>query len=77
MLLSMIRTMCTTPICPKDWQGSALPDVYGSINTSLTWKDLTLSVLCTYSLGGKVYDYNYQGLMYTTTNGPGPCTKMC
>ncbi len=37
----------------------------------LTWKDLTLSVLCTYSLGGKVYDYNYQGLMYTTTNGPG------
>ena len=43
-----------TSYAEKDWQGSALPDVYGSINTALTWKDLTLSVLCTYSLGGKV-----------------------
>ena len=64
-----------TSYAEKEWQGSALPDVYGSINTSLTWKDLTLSVLCTYSLGGKVYDYNYQGLMYTTTNGPGALHK--
>ena len=53
----------------KDWQGSALPDVYGSISSALTWKDITLSILCTYSLGGKVYDYNYQKLMYTTSNG--------
>lgn len=54
----------------KDWQGSALPDVYGSINSSLTWKDLTLSVLCTYSLGGKVYDYNYSDIMSTAIAGP-------
>ena len=58
-----------TSYAEKDWQGSALPDVYGSISTALSWKNLTLSVLCTYSLGGKVYDYNYQGLMYTTSNG--------
>ena len=64
-----------TSYAEKAWQGSALPDVYGSINTSLSWKDLTLSVLCTYSLGGKVYDYNYQGLMYTTTNGPSALHK--
>ena len=64
-----------TSYAEKEWQGSALPDVYGSINTSLTGKALTLSVLCTYSLGGKVYDYNYQGLMYTTTNGPGALHK--
>ena len=60
-----------TSYAAREWQGSALPKVYGSINTSLSWKDLTLSVLCTYSLGGKVYDSNYQSLMYTTSNGPG------
>lgn len=54
----------------KDWQGSALPDIFGSINSSLTWKDLTLSVLCTYSLGGKVYDFNYQDIMTTSMAGP-------
>lgn len=54
----------------KDWQGSALPKVYGSINSSLTWKDLSLSVLCTYSLGGKVYDYNYSDIMSTSTASP-------
>lgn len=57
-----------TSYAGKDWQGSALPDVYGSVSTSLTWKNLTLSVLGTFSIGGKVYDSNYQGLMYTTTN---------
>ncbi|WP_296259086.1 SusC/RagA family TonB-linked outer membrane protein [uncultured Phocaeicola sp.] len=59
-----------TSYAKKDWQGSALPKVYGSINTSLTWKDLTLSVLCTYSLGGKVYDYNYSNIMSTSTASP-------
>ena len=58
-----------TSYAAREWQGSALPDLYGSINTSLSWKDLTLSVLCTYSLGGKVYDTNYSSLMYTTSNG--------
>ena len=51
----------------RDWAGSALPDIYGSFNTSLTWKDLTLSALFTYSLGGKVYDGSYQSLMSTNT----------
>ena len=49
----------------KDWAGSALPDVYGSINTSLRWKDLSLSALFTYSLGGKTYDGAYHSLMST------------
>lgn len=54
----------------KDWQGSALPKVFGSINTSLSWKNLTLSVLCTYSLGGKVYDSNYATHMRTALASP-------
>lgn len=65
----------STSYAAREWQGSALPDVYGSISTSLTWKDLTLSVLCTYSLGGKVYDSNYQSLMYTTSNSAGALHK--
>ncbi len=49
----------------KDWCGSALPDVYGSIHTNLSWKNLSLNVLMTYSLGGKVYDSSYSSLMST------------
>ena len=55
----------------KEWCGSALPKVYGSISSSLTWKDLTLSLLCTYSIGGKVYESNYQSLMTMATARPG------
>ena len=59
----------------KDWQGSALPKVYGSISSSLTWKNFTLSILSTYSLGGKVYDTGYRYLMFTTTNSPSALHK--
>lgn len=57
-----------TTYAKKDWSGSAIPDVYGSLSTSLTWKDFTLSGLFTYSIGGKVYDYSYASLMGVTTN---------
>lgn len=50
-------------IARKDWSGSALPKVYGSLSTSLGWKDLSLSALMTYSLGGKMYDTMYASLM--------------
>lgn len=50
----------------KDWSGSAIPDFYGAISTSLRWKDLTLSVLGTYSIGGKTLDYTYYSLMQMT-----------
>ncbi|MDE5708361.1 MAG: TonB-dependent receptor, partial [Alistipes sp.] len=52
----------------RDWSGSAIPDVYGGISTSLTWKNLTLSVLCTYQIGGKVYDTTYASLMSMSAN---------
>lgn len=49
----------------KDWAGSALPTVYGALRTGLQWKGLSLDLLMTYSLGGKVYDSSYQSLMST------------
>ena len=54
----------------KDWSGCALPTVYGGFSTNLTWKNLTLNVLCSYSLGGKVYDSTYRALMYPSVNSP-------
>ncbi len=47
----------------KDWSGSAIPDMTGSFNTALGWKNFNLSVLFTYGLGGKTLDSSYQSLM--------------
>src|SRR5699024_2944060 len=47
----------------RDWSGRAIPDVYGSFTTALSWKNFTLSGLFTYSVGGKVYDSSYNSLM--------------
>ena len=43
----------------KYYLGSRQPDLFGSLGTDFTWKGLTLTVLTTYSLGGKVYDGLY------------------
>ena len=55
----------------RDFHGTAQPTVYGAFNTSLSWKDLSLNVLLTYSLGGKVYDGSYQDLMSTNAMSSG------
>ena len=47
----------------KYHQGSRQADIFGSLGTDFTWKGLTLSVLTTYSLGGKVYDGLYNSDM--------------
>lgn len=47
----------------KDWSGSVIPDVFGSISNTFSYKNFDLSVLLTYSLGGKTLDYSYQNLM--------------
>ncbi|MDE6638742.1 MAG: SusC/RagA family TonB-linked outer membrane protein [Muribaculaceae bacterium] len=44
-------------------QADAFPVVYGSFGTNLSWKGINFGMLFTYSLGGKVMDYNYQDLM--------------
>ncbi|MDE6682886.1 MAG: SusC/RagA family TonB-linked outer membrane protein [Muribaculaceae bacterium] len=43
--------------------GSPIPTVYGSFGTNLTWRDISLGLLFTYSLGGKSYNSNYATLM--------------
>lgn len=49
--------------------GSALPKVYGSFGTNLSWKGLRFGLLFTYALGGKVSNSNYASLAsYTSTS---------
>lgn len=50
------------------WHGDALPVVYGSFGTNLTWKNINFGILFTYSLGGKVLDAYYQSLMGVNAN---------
>ncbi|MBQ3857145.1 MAG: SusC/RagA family TonB-linked outer membrane protein [Prevotella sp.] len=51
----------------KDFRGTAKPTVFGSFHTDLTWKNFTLNMLLTYSLGGKIFDETYRQLMSTAT----------
>ena len=51
----------------RKWAGTALPSVYGSFSSNLRWKDLSLSMLMTYSLGGKTMDGSYSTLMSTAS----------
>lgn len=52
----------------KDYSGSALAKVQGSFNTMVSYKNFSLSALFTYSIGGKVYDKAYEGLMSVSAN---------
>ncbi len=45
---------------------SAIPDLLGSITNTFTYKGFTLSALLTYSLGGKMIDGIYQGMLGAT-----------
>ena len=53
----------STTYAKKEFHGSAIPKAYGSFNLNVAWKGLSLATLFTYSLGGKVLDYNYADLM--------------
>jgi hypothetical protein len=55
----------------RDFHGTAAPTVYGSVHGNVSWKDLSLSVLATYSLGGKTMDYTYQTLMSVNSMSSG------
>ncbi|SOD20051.1 SusC/RagA family TonB-linked outer membrane protein [Pedobacter xixiisoli] len=45
-----------------DYSGSAIPDYFGSLNNTFTYKGISLSFLLNYQLGGKFYDSIYAGL---------------
>lgn len=57
-----------TTYASRKWCGTALPSVYGSFTGNVRWKNLTLSAMFTYSLGGKIYDSNYASLMGTSSS---------
>jgi len=52
-----------------DRSGSAIPDLTGSFTNTFSYKNLSLSVLINYQIGGKFFDSNYQGLMTTGSYG--------
>ena len=56
-------TSPTSKYATRNWAGTSLPTVYGSVNTALSWKGINLSLLFTYGLGGKTLDSNYISLM--------------
>ncbi|WP_270088130.1 SusC/RagA family TonB-linked outer membrane protein [Sphingobacterium sp. SYP-B4668] len=51
-------------------QGSALPKVTGGLSNTFTYKNIDLSALLTFSLGGKIYDGDYLMVMHNG-NSPG------
>ena len=48
---------------------SSIPDIYGSIQNSLSYKNFELNFTLTYQLGGYIYDAVYGSLMSTSING--------
>lgn len=64
-----------TSYAKRKIMGSALPTVYGSFGTTLSWKGINLGLLFTYSLGGKTYNGNYQKLMSMSAQSPGALHK--
>lgn len=55
--------------------GSALPVVFGSFGSNVSWKGLRFGLLFTYSLGGKVMDNNYNSLMSFSKGSAGALHK--
>ncbi|WP_432709316.1 SusC/RagA family TonB-linked outer membrane protein [Pedobacter sp.] len=52
-----------------DYSGTAIPDLMGSFTNTFSYKNLSLSVLVNYQIGGKFYDSTYQGLMSSSSYG--------
>lgn len=52
-----------TTYAQRKYAGKALPSVTGSFSASVRWKNLQVSAMFMYSLGGKVYDSVYANLM--------------
>lgn len=50
------------------YAGSAIPDLFGSFGNTFKYKGLQLDVLCSYQIGGQMYDSNYAVLMHTGNN---------
>src|SRR5439155_17314731 len=63
-------TVVTNPTNARyDYSGSAIPDVYGAISSTLEFKGVGLIFQLNYQVGGKYYDNIYQGLMTPVYGG--------
>ncbi|PZX51951.1 SusC/RagA family TonB-linked outer membrane protein [Algoriphagus chordae] len=51
------------------YAGSAIPDFFGGLTNTFTYKGFSLSVLMSFSVGGDIYDGIYGGLMDAATEG--------
>lgn len=51
------------------YHGSSIPDVYGGVTNSFSFKGIELSALITYQIGGQMYDSNWASLMHTGAFG--------
>lgn len=49
--------------------GTAIPDFYGSLNNTFSYKNISLSFLVMFQKGGKAFDSDYQSLMYNGSYG--------
>ena len=47
----------------RDWSGSPIPTMFGSITNRFSYEGFELSTLLTYSFGGKIMNSAYQSLM--------------
>lgn len=45
--------------------GDALPDFYGGLGTTISYRGFDFSINTNFQIGGKAYDYTYQTLMHT------------
>ncbi|WP_461634082.1 SusC/RagA family TonB-linked outer membrane protein [Labilibaculum euxinus] len=59
-----------------DYSGTAIPDFFGSVSNTFTYKNFELSALFTYSVGGKILDYNYKSIMSSGSYGSGLSTDI-
>lgn len=48
---------------------SSIPDLIGSVANSFSYKGFSLDVLLTYSIGGKILDNGYSGMMVSSSYG--------
>ena len=51
------------------YQGTAIPKYTGGMTNAFRYRDISLSILVTFSQGGKIYDGNFQGIMHPGTYG--------
>ena len=49
------------------YEGTSLPDWTGGFTSTIYYKNIDLTVLTSFSIGGKIYDADYAGLMHSGT----------